>query len=80
MSSIAALRVSIFLVLTLALLPTYLFGLLLDHLFGQRIVLLQTKKLWSRAVLRIVGIEKEIKGSKSKSNIFSDRTYTGCFF
>ena len=70
MSSIAALRVSIFLVLTLALLPTYLLGLLLDHLFAQRIVLLQIKKLWSRAVLRIVGIEKEIKGSKCKSNIF----------
>ena len=70
MSSIAALRVSIFLVLTLALLPTYLLGLILDHLFGQRMVLLQIKKLWSKAVLRIVGINKEIKGSKYKSNIF----------
>ena len=56
MSSIVALRVSIFLVLTLGLLPIYLLGLLLDHLFGQRIVLLQIKKLWSSAVLRIIGM------------------------
>ncbi len=70
MSSIATLRLSIFFGLTLALLPMYFLGLLLDYLFGQRIVLLQIKKLWSRAVMRIVGIEQELIGTKCKASIF----------
>ena len=70
MSSIAALRVLIVLVLTIALMPIYLLGLLLDHLFRQRIVLLKIKKLWSRAVMNIVGIEQELEGTKCKASIF----------
>ena len=50
--------------------PIYLLGLLLDNLFRQRIVLLKIKKLWSRAVMRIVGIEQEIVGTKCKASIF----------
>ena len=60
MSSIAILRVSIVLALTIALLPIYLLGLALDNLFGQRIVILLIKKFWSRAVMRIIGIEWEL--------------------
>ena len=55
MSSIAILRVSIVLALTITLMPMYLLGLALDYLFGQRIVVLLIKKFWSRAVMKIIG-------------------------
>ena len=43
MSSIAILRVSVVLALTITLMPMYLLGLALDFLFGQRIVILLIK-------------------------------------
>ncbi len=70
MSSIAVLRVSIVLALTLTLIPIYLPGLALNYLFGKRIVVLLIKKFWSRTVMRIIGIEQEIVGIKSEANIF----------
>ncbi len=70
MSSIAILRVSIVLALTLTLMPIYLLGLTLDYLFGQRIVVLLIKKFWSRAVMKTIGIKWELVGLKSKAHIF----------
>ena len=65
MSLIATLRVSIVLALTITLMPIYLLGLALNYLFGQRIVVLLIKKLWSRAVMKIIGIKWELVGLKS---------------
>ena len=70
MSSIAILRVSIVLALTLTLMPIYLLGLTLDYLFGQRIVVLLIKKFWSRAVMKTIGIKWELVGLKSEAHIF----------
>jgi len=70
MSSIAILRVSIVLALTITLMPIYMLGLAQDYLFGQRIVVLLIKKFWSRAVMRTIGIEWELVGLKSKANVF----------
>ena len=70
MSSIAILRVSIVLALTITLMPIYLLGLALDYLFGQRIVVLLIKKFWSRAVMKTIGIKWELVGLKSEAHIF----------
>ena len=70
MRSIAILRVSIVLALTITLMPMYLLGLALDYLFGQRIVVLLIKKFWSRAVMKTIGIEWELVGLKSEANVF----------
>jgi 1-acyl-sn-glycerol-3-phosphate acyltransferase len=70
MSLVAILRVSIVLALTITVMPIYLLGLALDYLFGQRIVVLLIKKLWSRAVMKTIGIEWELVGLKSKANVF----------
>ena len=70
MSSIAILKVSIVLALTITLMPMYLLGLALDYLFGQRIVVLLIKKFWSRAVMRTIGIEWELVGLKSEAHVF----------
>ena len=70
MSSIAILRVFIVFALTITLLPMYLLGLVLDYLFGQRIVVLLIKKFWSRTVIRTIGIEWEIVGLRSEAHIF----------
>ena len=70
MSSIAILRVSIVLALTLTLMPMYLLGLALDYLFGQRIVVLLIKKFWSRAVMKTIGIKWEVVGLKREAHIF----------
>ena len=70
MSSIAILRVFIVFALTITLLPMYLLGLLVDYLFGQRIVVLLIKKFWSRAVMKTIGIKWELVGLKSEANIF----------
>ena len=70
MSSIAILRVSVVLALTITLMPMYLLGLALDFLFGQRIVILLIKKFWSRAVMKIIGIEWELVGLKSEAHVF----------
>ena len=48
----------------------YLVGLALDYLFGQRIVVLLIKKFWSRAVMKIIGIEWELVGLKREAHIF----------
>jgi len=48
----------------------YLLGLVLDYLFGQRIVVLLIKKFWSRTVIRTIGIEWEIVGLRSEAHIF----------
>ncbi len=70
MSSIAILRVSIVLALTITLMPMYLLGLALDYLFGQRIVVLLIKKFWSRAVMKTIGIEWELVGLKREAHVF----------
>ena len=70
MISIAILRVSIVVVLTLVLMPIYLIGLFLDYFFGLRIVVLLIKKLWSRAVMKIIGVGRELIGLGSGANIF----------
>ena len=70
MISIAILRASIVVVLTLTLMPIYLTGLLLDYFFGQRIVVLLIKKLWSRAVMKIIGVRRESVGVGSRANVF----------
>ena len=70
MSSIAILRVSIVLALTITLMPIYMLGLAQDYLFGQRIVVLLIKKFWSRAVMKTIGIEWELVGLKSEAHIF----------
>jgi 1-acyl-sn-glycerol-3-phosphate acyltransferase len=70
MSSIAILRVSVVLALTITLMPMYLLGLALDYLFGQRIVILLIKKFWSRAVMKTIGIEWELVGLKSEAHVF----------
>ena len=70
MSSIAILRVSIVLALTITLMPIYLLGLALDYLFGQRIVVLLIKKFWSRAVMKTIGIEWELVGLKREAKFF----------
>ncbi len=70
MSSLAILRVSVVSALTITLMPIYLMGLALDFLFGQRIVVLHIKKLWSRAVMKTIGIEWELVGLKSDAHIF----------
>ncbi len=70
MISIAILRASIVLVLTIALLPIYLTGLFLDYFFGLRLVVLLIKKLWSRAVMKIIGVGREVIGLGSEANIF----------
>ena len=57
MSSIAILRVSVVLALTITLMPMYLLGLALDYLFGQRIVVFLIKRFWSRAVMKTIGIK-----------------------
>ena len=62
MISIAILRVLIVVVLTLALMPVYLIGLFLDYFFGLRIVVLLIKKFWSRAVMKTIGVERELIG------------------
>ena len=70
MSSIAILRVSIVLVLTITLMPMYLLGLAVDYLFGQRIIVLLIKKFWSRTAMKTIGIEWEIVGLKREAHIF----------
>ena len=70
MISIAILRASIVVVMTIILMPIYLMGLCLDHFFKVRIVVLLTKKIWSRAVLKTIGVGKELVGIGSRSNIF----------
>ena len=70
MSSVATLRVSIVLALTIMLMPLYLLGLALDYLIGQRIVVLLIKKFWSRAVMKTIGIEWELVGLQSEANVF----------
>ena len=70
MSSIAIWRVFIVFAWTITLLPMYLLGLVLDYLFGQRIVVLLVKKFWSRAVIKIIGIKWELVGLKSEANVF----------
>ena len=70
MISTAVLRASIVAVLTLALMPIYLIGLFLDYFFGLRIVILLIKKLWSRAVMKILGVGWEMIGLESRANIF----------
>ena len=70
MISIAILRASIVVVLTIALLPIYLIGLFLDYFFGLRIVALIVKQLWSRAVMKTIGVGQDLIGLKSRSNIF----------
>ncbi len=70
MSSIAVLRVSVVLALTITLMPMYLLGIVIDYLFGQRIVILFIKKVWSRAVMKTIGIEWELVGLKSEADVF----------
>ena len=70
MISIAILRASVVVVLTLVLIPIYLIGLFLDYVFGiKRLVVSFTKKLWSRAVMKIIGVGRELIGSGSGANI-----------
>ena len=70
MISIAILRASVVVVLTLVLIPIYLLGLILDYFFGKRLVVSLIKKLWSRAVLKIIGVGRDLIGSGSDANIF----------
>ena len=56
MISIAILRASVVVVMTLVLIPVYLIGLFLDYFFGIRLVVLLIKKLWSRAVMKILSL------------------------
>ena len=70
MISIAIFRTSIVVVLTITLLPIYLMGLSLDYFFGLRLVVSPIKKLWSRAVMKIIGVGRDLIGSESRSNIF----------
>ena len=70
MISIAILRASIVVVLTLTLMPIYFTGLLLDYFFGQRTVVSLIKKFWSRAVMKIIGVGREAVGFGSRANVF----------
>ncbi len=70
MNSIALLRVSIVLALTITFIPIYLLGLVFDYLFRQRTVVLLIKKFWSRAVMKTIGIKQELVGLKSEAHIF----------
>ena len=70
MISIAILRASVVVVLTLVLIPIYLLGLILDYFFGKRLVVSLIKKLWSRAVMKIIGVGRDLIGSGSDANIF----------
>ena len=70
MISIAILRVLFVLALTIALMPFYFLGLLLAYFFGLRIVVLLIKKFWSRAVMKIIGVGRQLIGLGSKSHIF----------
>ena len=70
MISIAILRASVVVVLTLVLIPIYLVGLFLDYFLGIRFVVLLIKKLWSRAVMKIIGVGRELIGLGSEANIF----------
>ena len=70
MISIAILRASVVVVLTLVLIPIYLLGLILDYFFGKRLVVSLIKKLWSRAVLKIIGVGRDLIGSGGDANIF----------
>ena len=70
MISIAILRALIVVVLTIMLIPIYLIGLFIDYFFGLRIVVSLVKKLWSKAVMKTIGVERELIGLRSRSNIF----------
>ena len=70
MISIAILRASIVAVLTLVLIPIYLIGLFLDYFFEIRLVVFLIKKLWSRAVMKIIGVKRELIGYGTGANIF----------
>ena len=59
MISIAISRALVVVVLTLVLIPIYLIGLFLDYFFGIRLVVSLIKKLWSRAVMKIIGVGRE---------------------
>ena len=70
MISIAILRASIVVVMTMMLMPIHIMGLFLDYFFQVRIVVLLTKKLWSIAVMKTIGVDRQLIGIGSSSNIF----------
>ena len=70
MISVAILRASVVVFLTLILIPIYLIGLFVDYFFGKRLVVFLIKRLWSRAVMKIIGVARELIGLGSEANIF----------
>jgi len=63
-------RVILFIILTLALLPFYLPVFLLSRFRICKRIMLEIRKIWSLAVIKIVGVKLSVKGERYKSQVY----------